>query len=104
MFFTALAVILSLFLTVQLVSRTLRKNKGEKKKYPPVAGTMFHQLLNFKRLHDYMTDLAGKHKTYRLLSPYRKEIYTSDPINVEYILKTNFENYGKVCSHLWMNL
>lgn len=105
-FFTALAVTLSLFITVQLISKKLRKNKGEKK-YAPVAGTMFHQLLNFNRLHDYMTDLAGKHKTYRLLSPFRNEIYTSDPVNVEYILKNNFENYGKVyilISLIWMNL
>lgn len=43
-----------------------------------------------------MTDLAGKYKTYRLLSLFRSEIYTTDPANVEYILKTNFENYGKV--------
>ncbi|PON56767.1 Cytochrome P450, E-class, group IV [Trema orientale] len=86
---TALALILSLF-TAQI----LMKSKA-KKKSPPVAGTMFHQLLNFKRLHHYMTDLAAKHKTYRLLNPFRNEIYTSDPVNVEYILKTNFENYGK---------
>jgi hypothetical protein len=49
-----------------------------------------------------MTDLAGKHRTYRLLAPSRNEIYTADPANVEYILKTNFQNYGKVSlsSHL----
>ncbi|XP_030485387.2 cytochrome P450 704C1 [Cannabis sativa] len=87
--FSALALVLTLF-TVQF----LRKNKA-KKKYPPVAGTVFNQLLNFKRLHHYMTDLATNYTTYRLLSPFRNEIYTSDPINVEYILKTNFENYGK---------
>ncbi|PKI77758.1 hypothetical protein CRG98_001882 [Punica granatum] len=42
-----------------------------------------------------MTDLAAKHRTYRLLSPFRNEVYTSDPANVEYILKTNSDNYGK---------
>ncbi|WRX10693.1 Peroxisomal biogenesis factor 11 - like 3 [Theobroma cacao] len=42
-----------------------------------------------------MTDLAGKYRNYRLLSPFRNEIYTSEPDNVEYILKTNFHNYGK---------
>ncbi|KAH0728330.1 hypothetical protein KY284_004195 [Solanum tuberosum] len=42
-----------------------------------------------------MTDLAGKYKTYRLISPFRNKIYTSDPANVEYILKTNIDNYGK---------
>ncbi|KAI3850619.1 hypothetical protein MKW92_016944 [Papaver armeniacum] len=56
-----------------------------------VAGTMFNQLLNFNRVWDYMTDHCSKHKTYRLLSPFRSEVYTSDPANVEYILKTNFQ-------------
>ncbi|KAH0768127.1 hypothetical protein KY285_003998 [Solanum tuberosum] len=66
-----------------------------KKRYHPIGGTIFNQLINFHRLHHYMTDLAGKYKTYRLISPFRNEIYTSDPANVEYILKTNFVNYGK---------
>ncbi|KAI4303475.1 hypothetical protein MLD38_039098 [Melastoma candidum] len=72
-----------------------RMRRRKKKKYHPIAGTMFNQLLNFGRLHHYMTDLAKKHSTYRLLSPFRNEVYTSDPVNVEYILKTNFDNYGK---------
>ncbi|XVF79926.1 hypothetical protein PTKIN_Ptkin15bG0029400 [Pterospermum kingtungense] len=69
--------------------------KQKKKKYHPIGGTVFNQLLNFNRLHHYMTELAGKYRTYRLLSPFRSEIYTSEPPNVEYILKTNFQNYGK---------
>lgn len=68
----------------------------KRRKRHPIAGTVFHQLLNFNRLHDYMTDLAREHSTYRLLSLSRSEVYTSDPTNVEYILKTNFANYGKV--------
>ncbi|VVA19351.1 PREDICTED: cytochrome P450 [Prunus dulcis] len=90
-FLTALVLALSIF-TAQILARKLTKAK---KKHPPIAGTVLHQLLNFNRLHDYMTDLAGKHKTYRLLGPFRNEIYTSNPANVEYILKTNFDNYGK---------
>ncbi|XP_057499251.1 cytochrome P450 704C1-like [Actinidia eriantha] len=91
------AILLSLvltFLTLQFLTSKLNQ-KLRKKKYHPVAGTIFNQLLNFSRVHHYMTDLATKHKTYRLLSPFRNEIYTSDPANVEYILKTNFENFGK---------
>jgi cytochrome P450 len=42
-----------------------------------------------------MTRLAAKHKTYRILNLFHNEIYTADPANVEYILKTNFQNYGK---------
>ncbi|XP_010544374.1 PREDICTED: cytochrome P450 704C1-like isoform X2 [Tarenaya hassleriana] len=85
----ALGAILTLFI-VRFVSM-----KRQKKKYHPVGGTMLNQLLNFKRLHHYMTDLASQHKTYRLLAPFRNEVYTSDPVNVEYILKSNFDNYGK---------
>ncbi|KAH9614706.1 hypothetical protein KSS87_014102 [Heliosperma pusillum] len=84
-----LALVLIKFVKSKLIQKDGYKN------YPPIAGTMFNQLLNFKRLHHYMTDLATKHKTYRILNPFRNEIYTSDPANVEYILKTNFDNYGK---------
>ncbi|KAK1560345.1 hypothetical protein Q3G72_025558 [Acer saccharum] len=91
--FTAFSVILA-FSILWIPARKSQKNY-EKKKYHPIGGTVFNQLLNFHRLHHYMTDLAGKHRTYRLISLFRSEIYTSDPANVEYILKTNFENYGK---------
>ncbi|KAF8380393.1 hypothetical protein HHK36_027878 [Tetracentron sinense] len=90
----AMAVLaLAVFFAIFTLKRSPEKKK--KKKYHPIAGTVFHQLLNFKRLHHYMTDLAFTYKTYRLLSPSRSEVYTADPANVEYILKTNFPNYGK---------
>ncbi|KAK2991365.1 hypothetical protein RJ640_024038, partial [Escallonia rubra] len=89
---SALSLILPLLI---LAIRLLRKPQGKKKEYHPVGGTIFNQLINFNRLHHYMTDLARKHRTYRLISPFRSEIYTADPANVEYILKTNFGNYGK---------
>ncbi|RZB42437.1 Phospholipase D beta 1 [Glycine soja] len=82
-------------LVVQILFRKLNK-RHNRKKYHPVADTIFNQMLNFNRLHHYMTDLAAKHKAYRLLNPFRYEVYTTEPTNVEYILKTNFENYGKV--------
>ncbi|XP_054787895.1 cytochrome P450 704C1-like [Prosopis cineraria] len=89
----------SIYLTAAFVAIVLAvfvlKKDGRSRKYHVVAGTVLHQLFNFHRLHDYMTDLSAKHKTYRLLSLGRNEIYTTDPINVEYILKTNFPNYGK---------
>ncbi|KAG0457094.1 hypothetical protein HPP92_022251 [Vanilla planifolia] len=66
-----------------------------KKKYPPIGGTILHQFLNFHRLQDYQTELSRHYKTFRVLTPFRNYIYTVDPANVEYILKTNFENFGK---------
>uniref|UniRef100_A0A2N9JAM6 Cytochrome P450 n=1 Tax=Fagus sylvatica TaxID=28930 RepID=A0A2N9JAM6_FAGSY len=93
-----LAIILLLpHLSVFILSRKLQQKHG--KNYHPIGGTIFNQLLNFNRLQHYMTYLAGKYKTYRLLSPFRNEIYTTDPANVEYILKTNLDNYGKGWYH-----
>ncbi|KAK2996778.1 hypothetical protein RJ639_025624 [Escallonia herrerae] len=89
---SALSLLLPLLI---LAIKLLRKQQGKKREYHPVGGTIFNQLINFNRLHHYMTDLARKHRTYRLISPFRSEIYTADPANVEYVLKTNFGNYGK---------
>ncbi|XP_073000900.1 cytochrome P450 704C1-like isoform X1 [Typha latifolia] len=63
--------------------------------YPPIAGTIFHQYLNLHRLLDYQTDLSRRYKTFRILTPFCNYVFTVDPNNVEYILKTNFANYGK---------
>ncbi|KAL6131916.1 hypothetical protein ACLB2K_070289 [Fragaria x ananassa] len=67
------------------------RNK-QNKRYPPVAGTVFHQLIN---VHHYMTELALKHKTCRMLDFFSYTVYTADPVNVEHMLKTNVANYGK---------
>ncbi|TMW94019.1 hypothetical protein EJD97_010862 [Solanum chilense] len=83
------------FLFCGFIVHLLTRKLHDKRRYHPIGGTIFNQLINFHRLHHYMTDLATKYKTYRLISPFRNEIYTSDPANVEYILKTNFNNYGK---------
>ncbi|XP_042481562.1 cytochrome P450 704C1-like [Macadamia integrifolia] len=63
--------------------------------YPPVMGTVFHQLLYFNRLYDYYTNIARKHPTFRLLAPTQSNLYTMDPQNIEYIVKTNFNKYSK---------
>ncbi|XP_042479615.1 cytochrome P450 704C1-like [Macadamia integrifolia] len=64
-------------------------------KYPPVMGTIFHQLIHYNRLYDFHTDVARKYRTFRLLAPFQSEVYTADPRNVEHILKTNFDKYVK---------
>ncbi|XP_060208688.1 cytochrome P450 704C1-like isoform X3 [Lycium barbarum] len=83
-----------LILIVYFINKLGEKKKG-KKRYHPIADSTTKQLINFHRIHDHMADLAAIYKTYRLESPFRREIYTSDPANIEYILKTNFDNYGK---------
>ncbi|XP_062185538.1 cytochrome P450 704C1-like [Phragmites australis] len=86
---------LSLLLLLALYFARRRRGGGKNRKYPPVAGTMFHQLLNFGRLAEYHTELSRRYRTFRMLTPTCNYVYTVEPANVEYILKTNFANYGK---------
>jgi hypothetical protein len=73
--------------------------RRRRRRHPPVVGTVFHQLYNVRRIHDYHTALSREHMTFRLLVPAgREQIYTCDPAVVEHILRTNFANYGKVRS------
>ncbi|KAG6403248.1 hypothetical protein SASPL_135465 [Salvia splendens] len=48
--------------------------------YPtaPVVGTVFDQLFYLNRLYDYQTEMAKKHKTWRLLAPDQSEVYTAE--------------------------
>ncbi|CAN6324769.1 unnamed protein product [Urochloa humidicola] len=93
----ALLALCSYYLLVVVRRRgELGGGKPPKKRYPPVVGTVFHQLYHVRRLHDYHTDLFRQRKTFQLLTPAgRRQIYTCDPAVVEHILRTNFANYGK---------
>ncbi|VVA11000.1 Hypothetical predicted protein [Prunus dulcis] len=85
----------NLFLRLPFSRRVHLGTEKNKKRYHPVVATFLSALINFSRLHDYMTELACKHKTYRVLNLFTNFVFTTDPANVEYILKTNFANYGK---------
>ncbi|XP_061997034.1 cytochrome P450 704C1-like [Rosa rugosa] len=92
---TVVALSLALVLAIVVVRDHARRLRDKNKRYHPVAGTIVHQLINFPRVHHYMTELACKYKTYRMLDFFKGAVYTADPANVEYVLKTNFTNYGK---------
>ncbi|PWA74743.1 hypothetical protein CTI12_AA248890 [Artemisia annua] len=92
-FFISVIVPLSILVFVLCIYK--QQHGKNMKKYHPTAGTVFDLFMNLDRLHHYMTDLAEKYKTYRLINLFHGEVHTSDPANVEYILKTNFKNYGK---------
>ncbi|CAL5041669.1 unnamed protein product [Urochloa decumbens] len=87
---------LSLALLVALHLARRRRGAGKNRNYPPVAGTVLHQLLNYGRLMEYLTELSRRHRTFRVLAPTRNKVYTVDPANVEHILKASFANYDKV--------
>uniref|UniRef100_A0A7N0UZA6 Cytochrome P450 n=1 Tax=Kalanchoe fedtschenkoi TaxID=63787 RepID=A0A7N0UZA6_KALFE len=63
--------------------------------YPPVKGTVFHQILYVNRLYDHQTELARTCPTYRLLAPYESAVFTADIRNIEHVLKTRFDKYSK---------
>ncbi|XBI62189.1 hypothetical protein VPH35_042852 [Triticum aestivum] len=88
----ALSSVLLLLLALYLLGGQRRRRS-----YPPVAGTMLQQLLNWGRLPEYMTELSRRYGTFRMLTlTYSGNwVYTVDPANVEHILRTNFANYGK---------
>lgn len=79
------------FLLLRIFTNKSIKNPN----YPPVMGTVFHQLLYFNKLYDHQAEVAEKHRTFRLLTPIQSEIYTTDTRNIEHVLKTNFANYSK---------
>ena len=62
---------------------------------PYLGGVIFHAI-NFHRIHDSITDYCRTFKTFRAPYPSVDYLYTVDPDNVQYILKTNFHNYIKV--------
>ena len=45
---------------VFIIKILVRKSTAKKRRYHPIGGTVINQLMNFNRLHHYMTDLAGK--------------------------------------------
>ncbi|XP_021825693.1 cytochrome P450 704C1-like isoform X2 [Prunus avium] len=89
-------ILIFLFLTLSLfILRIFTGKSIRNPNYPPVKGTVFHQLLYFNRLYDYQTEVAKEHSTYRLLAPDRSAVYTTDMRNIEHVLKTNFGSYSK---------
>ncbi|MCO5588871.1 hypothetical protein L7F22_042831 [Adiantum nelumboides] len=61
----------------------------------PFIGATIHHILNIHRFHDYITDYSHRFGTFRVAYPSFNYLYTTNPRNVEHMLKTNFDNYGK---------
>ncbi|KAK9910698.1 hypothetical protein M0R45_034649 [Rubus argutus] len=96
-FFAFTFLLLFLFITFlsSLVVRIFTGKSIRNPTYPPVKGTVFHQLLYFTKLYDHQTHVARGIPTYRLLAPGYSAVYTCDTRNIEHILKTKFSTYPK---------
>jgi len=66
---------------------------------PPVAATVIGVMINFKHLHDFILHHHRRYKTYRIAYPTFSYVLTTDPANVEHILRSNFANYIKGKPH-----
>ncbi|KAH7692451.1 Abieta-7,13-dien-18-ol hydroxylase protein [Dioscorea alata] len=79
-----------LSLLIFYLKESMNKSGG-----PPIAGTIFHQLIHFDTLLDFHLNMLHKHGTYRLIKPSYIELHTTDPTIVEHVLKTRFSSYSK---------
>lgn len=91
---TITAMMLSL-VTALLLGLFFRKKWRNCDVYPPGAATMVDHILNFKRIHDFFYDRHRRFKTFRIAYPTFSMVCTTDPADVEHMLKTNFANYIK---------
>lgn len=80
-----------LSLLIFYLKESMNKSGG-----PPIAGTIFHQLMHFDTLLDFHLDMLHKHGTFRLIKPSYIELFTTDPTIIEHVLKTRFSSYSKV--------
>lgn len=90
------ALVLGLAFSAYLsVYRWLQRHRKGPKSWP-LLGSSLEQLLNFERLHDWIQGYFEKADTVTVPMPFGfSYTYTTNPDNVEYILKSNFANYPK---------
>ncbi|WOL01040.1 Cytochrome P450 [Canna indica] len=76
------------------IHRWRQMNIKSPKTWPFIASTI-EQLINYERMHDWLTEYLAKSKTVTVKLPFKSYTYIADPVNVEHVLKTNFRNYPK---------
>ncbi|KAF3775340.1 Cytochrome P450 704C1 [Nymphaea thermarum] len=85
-----------LLVSVSLCLENLHREISRQQRVPTCEG---NYVPCFDRLYDYQAEVAAHNKTVRYLAFSQSEVYTADPQNIEYILKTNFANYDKGAHH-----
>ncbi|PON46395.1 Cytochrome P [Parasponia andersonii] len=85
-----------IFLTFSFITLRIFTGKSPmNREYPPVKGTLFNLLLHYNDAHNYLTRLAVTSSTFRFLTPTQSYIFTTDPRNVEHVLKAGFGKYSR---------
>lgn len=63
----------------------------------PIVGALIEGGMNWDRIHDWMTEYLYHCNTHRMHGGFGfYYLITTSPANLEYIMKTNFNNYPKV--------
>ncbi|CAN8303514.1 unnamed protein product [Cochlearia groenlandica] len=89
-----LMVIACMVIPYIVTHRWLQRNKKGPKTWP-LVGAAIEKLTNFDRMHDWLVEYLYHSRTVVVPMPFTTYTYIADPINVEYVLKTNFSNYPK---------
>ncbi|KAI3942737.1 hypothetical protein MKW92_045594 [Papaver armeniacum] len=84
--------LMSIVLT--FVFRWNQRNVKDPKSWPFI-GVLIELLMNYHRMHDWLTEYFVESKTFKVPLPFKTLTYIADPANVEHVLKTNFHNYPK---------
>jgi hypothetical protein len=85
------------------IHRWNQRNKKGPKTWP-FLGAAIEQLMNYDRMHDWLVQYFSMSKTVVVPMPFTTYTYIADPINVEHVLKTNFNNYPKVINPISLQL
>ncbi|XP_004510551.2 cytochrome P450 704B1 [Cicer arietinum] len=89
-----LVILICMVVSWILIHRWSQRNKKGPKTWP-FLGAAIEQLMNYDRMHDWLVQYFSKSKTIVVPMPFTTYTYIADPVNVEHVLKTNFNNYPK---------
>ncbi|KAI3895072.1 hypothetical protein MKW92_017244 [Papaver armeniacum] len=88
------SLLLSMVLAYVFMYRWNQRNVKGPKSWPFI-GVLIELLMNYHRMHDWLTDYFVESKTFKVPLPFTTVTYVAEPANVEHVLKTNFPNYPK---------
>ncbi|CAJ2663313.1 unnamed protein product [Trifolium pratense] len=89
-----LVILICMVVSWIFIHRWSQRNKKGPKTWP-FLGAAIEQLMNYDRMHDWLVQYFSMSKTVVVPMPFTTYTYIADPINVEHVLKANFNNYPK---------
>ncbi|AES91857.1 putative cytochrome P450 [Medicago truncatula] len=89
-----LVILICMIVSWIFLHRWSQRNKKGPKTWP-FLGAAIEQLMNYDRMHDWLVQYFSMSKTVVVPMPFTTYTYIADPVNVEHVLKTNFNNYPK---------